>query len=194
MQRRALERVVRMQRRLRHGLALANAHHPQSRECDLRERFADCSKSALGITDDTSSAAPSQENEDCNIAPCCDYSTWSDWSECSKECNGGERTQTRELNAGGARCNGTLTRSEPCNTQPCVTGRSLETLDLPLFITLTNVSCCRVRRGQRVPRLRAAMPAHLPSPVDARCLYRGRGLPAWLLLPRASLLMPPTVQ
>ena len=52
------------------------------------------------------------------------WSPWSIWSDCSVDCNGGQRTRSRQCNApaaqcDGAPCDGPSTQSEPCNTQPC---------------------------------------------------------------------------
>lgn len=52
------------------------------------------------------------------------WSPWSAWSTCTADCNGGQRTRTRQCNSpapdcNGAPCDGPATQSEPCNTQPC---------------------------------------------------------------------------
>ena len=52
------------------------------------------------------------------------WAPWSQWSNCTAECNGGERTRTRQCNQPAAECNGApcvgpASQSEPCNTPPC---------------------------------------------------------------------------
>ncbi len=52
------------------------------------------------------------------------WSPWSDWNNCTSDCNGGQQTRTRQCNqptpsCNGAPCNGSSTQSQPCNTQPC---------------------------------------------------------------------------
>lgn len=52
----------------------------------------------------------------------CELSDWSDWSECSAECGGGEQTRTRSIITepahGGAAC-GALTETRACNEHLC---------------------------------------------------------------------------
>jgi len=61
----------------------------------------------------------------CNQAKCpvdCQMSTWSEWSKCTRECEGGARSRTRSVlvqpKNGGMACN-TAVESEPCNTGSC---------------------------------------------------------------------------
>jgi len=65
------------------------------------------------------------QTEDCNMKPCdidCVQSEWSNWSRCSKECDGGITTRTRKIitqpKNNGRQC-GVPTEEESCNTQPC---------------------------------------------------------------------------
>lgn len=64
----------------------------------------------------------------CNIpSDCCssvNYSTWSNWSTCSKTCGGGTqyRTRTATSKYNGQSCSGSnlvLTETQSCNTQSC---------------------------------------------------------------------------
>lgn len=53
------------------------------------------------------------------------WSSWSEWSNCTTDCNGGQRTRTRQCNQPAPDCNGTpcdgpSTQSEVCNTQACI--------------------------------------------------------------------------
>ena len=52
------------------------------------------------------------------------WSPWSQWSSCTTECNGGQRTRSRQCNqpaaaCNGAPCEGSPLQAEPCNTEPC---------------------------------------------------------------------------
>lgn len=52
------------------------------------------------------------------------WSSWSEWSNCTVGCNGGQRTRTRLCNQPAPDCNGKPCAGEPteiesCNTQPC---------------------------------------------------------------------------
>lgn len=65
------------------------------------------------------------EEKDCNTQECpidCKYK-WTDWGECSAECEGGTRTRNIEIISqpkfGGRACPTLLTDEEECNTQDC---------------------------------------------------------------------------
>jgi len=53
----------------------------------------------------------------------CVFSSWSMWSDCDSQCNGGQRYRERMVNAParqhGKPCIGELTETEPCNEKPC---------------------------------------------------------------------------
>lgn len=53
----------------------------------------------------------------------CDVGSWSDWSECTAECNGGHKLRSRQVTTvsspGGATCPA-LSESRECNTEGCV--------------------------------------------------------------------------
>ncbi|CAF5088956.1 unnamed protein product, partial [Rotaria sp. Silwood1] len=98
--------------------------------------FTPCSKSCgLGSQTRTRNFISQQPNctdslievRDCNIG-CCpvdgSWSPWSQWSNCTAACNGGEQRRTRQCNqptpeCNGTRCEGSSTQFESCNTQPC---------------------------------------------------------------------------
>ena len=53
----------------------------------------------------------------------CQWSTYGEWSECSKSCEGGfmtsNRTKIGEPMFGGKECDGNETRTEVCNMNSC---------------------------------------------------------------------------
>ena len=53
----------------------------------------------------------------------CQWSSYGDWSQCSKTCGGGTKTAERTIIEqgayGGKECNGTALKIEKCNVQPC---------------------------------------------------------------------------
>ncbi len=68
---------------------------------------------------------PLVETRDCNKKPCptnCVLGPWSNWSNCSKSCEGGIQTRSRAVITpaanGGMPC-GAQSDSKPCNTQVC---------------------------------------------------------------------------
>ena len=76
----------------------------------------------------------STKTESCIEKPCpddpfslkkvdCSWSPWYAWSECSKTCDGGNRTANRTISVeaynGGKECDGNDTKVEECNTEKC---------------------------------------------------------------------------
>ncbi|GFS05101.1 SCO-spondin-like [Elysia marginata] len=67
----------------------------------------------------------SNETQDCNTQPCpVDgvFLAWSEWSECSVSCGGGQQWKNRTCQApqhGGQDCAGPDNVTQTCNTQPC---------------------------------------------------------------------------
>mmetsp|Transcript_5820 Transcript_5820/g.13861 ORF Transcript_5820/g.13861 Transcript_5820/m.13861 type:complete len:1591 (+) Transcript_5820:108-4880(+) len=66
------------------------------------------------------------ETKECHntvVAINCVLGDWTTWTECSKTCEGGQTSRTREIATpaanGGAACDGTLQETEGCNTQDC---------------------------------------------------------------------------
>ena len=53
----------------------------------------------------------------------CVWSSWSDWSSCSKSCDEGIKTKTRtkltEASNGGSDCTGEVVNAIPCNEGEC---------------------------------------------------------------------------
>ena len=70
----------------------------------------------------------SSETRSCNEQACPvngGWGDWTDWSECSAECDGGTQTRSKKCNNpapanGGADCEGEDTETRECNTQSCV--------------------------------------------------------------------------
>ena len=54
----------------------------------------------------------------------CQWSTWSNWTDCSATCGGGTQLRSRLVEQvaqnGGLICSGSLVESKACNTQTCV--------------------------------------------------------------------------
>eukprot|EP00095_Tigriopus_kingsejongensis_P008230 snap_masked-scaffold591_size129331-processed-gene-0.4 protein:Tk08230 transcript:snap_masked-scaffold591_size129331-processed-gene-0.4-mRNA-1 annotation:"SCO-spondin" len=63
-----------------------------------------------------------EENGECNPGGCPELSEWSEWSDCTKTCESGERSRERtcddQRNENNP-CNARLTEMETCNTQLC---------------------------------------------------------------------------
>ena len=54
----------------------------------------------------------------------CQWSTWSNWTDCSATCGGGTQLRSRLVEQvaqyGGSICSGSAFESQACNTQTCV--------------------------------------------------------------------------
>eukprot|EP00930_Biecheleria_cincta_P035557 TRINITY_DN24452_c0_g3_i1.p1 TRINITY_DN24452_c0_g3~~TRINITY_DN24452_c0_g3_i1.p1 ORF type:complete len:1286 (-),score=145.81 TRINITY_DN24452_c0_g3_i1:109-3966(-) len=64
--------------------------------------------------------------KDCSLSPCpvhCEWADWTDWSVCTRTCNGGQSSRHRveRINAlhGGRPCVGTTTEEQICNADGC---------------------------------------------------------------------------
>jgi len=71
------------------------------------------------------SCPPSQLSRDCNNIECpidCKFQAWTGWSECSRECGGGQQGRTRLIDSpeehGGEVCPA-ASEERPCNTESC---------------------------------------------------------------------------
>jgi len=108
-------------------------------DCVLSDwcEFGQCSKTCGGGTQTRTrtvitqpqyggkACLPLTDTAPCNTDPCpqdCELGPWCPWSDCSKKCDGGLRTRSREIvkppKNGGKPCD-ILTQSEHCNTQCC---------------------------------------------------------------------------
>ena len=52
------------------------------------------------------------------------WTTWTDWSDCTKSCGGGEQEKTRTCTnpapaGAGAACDGDAKETQACNTDEC---------------------------------------------------------------------------
>ncbi|XP_072010680.1 SCO-spondin-like isoform X3 [Engystomops pustulosus] len=76
---------------------------------------------------------PDREEQPCSLEPCPEtgeWSTWSNWTECTKTCGEGVRLRSRTCNnpsplRGGDYCEGPSTEMGPCQLEPCPDSASL---------------------------------------------------------------------
>lgn len=108
-------------------------------DCELSEwkKWSECDKECDGgkqtrtrtIIKDSKNGGKEcgnlKETKKCNTNPCpidCKLSDWSEWSECDKECEGGQKKRTRtileEPRNGGKKCEA-LEEIERCNDNVC---------------------------------------------------------------------------
>lgn len=59
------------------------------------------------------------ETQMCELKPCPSWSSWLQWSDCSRTCGGGERTRRRECSGTDGDCSGPATEHMLCSTQQC---------------------------------------------------------------------------
>ncbi|XP_036410900.1 SCO-spondin [Megalops cyprinoides] len=91
-------------------------------EVGLKRRFRSCNH-----TDGASCPGEMEEQEPCNTLLCPvpgGWSPWSQWSECSSECDSGAQTRQRLCSSpppqhGGGTCQGPHIQTRDCNTHPC---------------------------------------------------------------------------
>lgn len=79
------------------------------------------------------------------------WSTWSHWSVCTAQCNGGQRTRSRECirpttGCGASDCEGSSSQVEGCNTQPCnnvtcTNGKIMSNCSRSCGTTCSNLQC-----------------------------------------------------
>ena len=82
-----------------------------------RQRLRYC----LGSLDTTACGPDNTEIEACPDIPACpSWTVWSEWGDCSVDCDGGIRSRTRTCDSGNEQdCAGSPTNDEQCNQQPC---------------------------------------------------------------------------
>jgi len=92
----------------------------------VRERT--CTKPMpKGKGKDCSALGESTQSKACSVKPCPvngEFTTWSTFGKCSKDCGGGVKRRTRTCTNpapahGGENCTGLLAEEEPCNKQAC---------------------------------------------------------------------------
>ncbi|CAG5109987.1 Oidioi.mRNA.OKI2018_I69.chr2.g4444.t2.cds [Oikopleura dioica] len=84
-------------------------------ENNQRERFRGCVEDGLCTCPDIVESEPCPEEE---LTECtCEFDEWCPWSECTKPCNGGTMTRSRNCPCGN--CDGDAYEVQDCNTQCC---------------------------------------------------------------------------
>eukprot|EP00928_Gymnodinium_smaydae_P045194 TRINITY_DN30156_c0_g2_i1.p1 TRINITY_DN30156_c0_g2~~TRINITY_DN30156_c0_g2_i1.p1 ORF type:complete len:1295 (+),score=233.08 TRINITY_DN30156_c0_g2_i1:148-4032(+) len=76
-----------------------------------------CGQPVSGMGRETASC---NEDQPCADTSPCTFADWSDWSECSKECDGMQhrsRVVSQHARGGGEQCEGDLKQSQSCNLQ-----------------------------------------------------------------------------
>lgn len=89
----------------------------------IRTRSRDIKFAAPGT--DSGTCGCLKEAETCNVKPCttidCTFSTWSDWTECTKSCGSGLRSRTRKVTKAAEKdgtC-GCTREADVCSVDPC---------------------------------------------------------------------------
>ncbi len=87
-----------------------------------KRRERNCLVQRSGVGNDC--MEPLSETMDCNGQECPFWTPWSEWSECSKSCGGGDRSKVRQCIVSDplrseTLCQGSANASETCNTNPC---------------------------------------------------------------------------
>lgn len=97
-----------------------------SKSCGDAERFAERGSRAAEFGGRLCSGS-SQKTEACHLDDCpvdCKWSDWSDWGGCSKTCNGGKESRSRESTPGnsqGKPCTGEALNTRTCGENICPT-------------------------------------------------------------------------
>lgn len=91
----------------------------RERHRNILTHYATCGKPCIGAKAMTQECQP-----DCgHKAVDCELSDWSLWSDCSKDCGGGQQYRTKKVlqqaSNGGRACNGDLKEIQPCNQGHC---------------------------------------------------------------------------
>eukprot|EP01084_Bolivina_argentea_P261651 442264_1 len=113
------------------------------------------------------------QTKPCNTHPCpvdCQVSGWRAFSECSKQCGGGEQEFVRQIivsaATGGAMCPA-LVESRPCNTQPCSTTPNAVACQVSAWVALSSCSAPCGGGSQTQTRRVIQSPANGGAPCPA---------------------------
>ncbi|XP_048587507.1 hemicentin-1 isoform X2 [Nematostella vectensis] len=115
-----------------------------------------------------------EDRERCSAQPCPvdgKWSTWADWTVCSRSCGGGVQYRTRTCTSpppsdGGRECLGDETVSSVCQTQKCVDLKAVDVAFASVRGLVNNV---------RIPKftLRANMTKRTARVTDTECALHG---------------------
>uniref|UniRef100_A0A8D2ZR28 SCO-spondin n=1 Tax=Scophthalmus maximus TaxID=52904 RepID=A0A8D2ZR28_SCOMX len=97
-------------------------------EVGIRRRFRSCNQTLPAFNSTRSGCdGDSEEQEPCNTVHCPvngGWSAWTQWSQCSSECDSGVQTRERFCSSpspqhGGSSCPGPHIQTRDCNSHPC---------------------------------------------------------------------------
>jgi hypothetical protein len=111
----------------------------------------------------------------------CEFDTWSDWSACSKSCDGGQHSRVRTIKVhaqnGGRLCEDALQETRVCNNIACASGQLSGNCQLA---TWSSWSACSTTCGQGVEKRQRSVIAEAQEggKACANAVSEIRGCPA----------------